>query len=153
MVSSPKYYIEPLGRAGVVFWDENGNKFWENNKYSIIDCYALNIDEAGLVWFYYYDSFKLVCLGKDSDIVFNPRIKGADVFLISTSGKYVIMSGGYGDTYAFYRMKIKGSKLGIKKKIEFFLNEKNIEIQCCWTLGSKILLLREDGKFCGYKFK
>jgi len=46
------YHCEDMNiKSGLIKYDYNGNKQWENKKYDIVDCYALDVDSSGNIWF------------------------------------------------------------------------------------------------------
>lgn len=85
----------PLGQNGIVIWDELGEKIWENTKYDICDCYAINIDDQNNLWFYYYSDFHLVKTNFHKDQVYDINIEGSSAFLINKKQNELIFDGGY----------------------------------------------------------
>lgn len=94
-----------LGNVGLVVWDSTGQRVWQNEKYSIYDCYAINIDEMENLWFYYYDDFNLVCTDFKKDLVCHPEIRGMDSFLL-TKGNQILCGGGYNKHGQFIKIDI-----------------------------------------------
>ncbi|MBM0066321.1 hypothetical protein [Alkalicoccobacillus gibsonii] len=64
----------PIGEAGVIQWNSKGDQLFPNEQVYIAECYSMNVVSNHEVWFYYYDSFKIVHL-KDGEY------KGYDPFL------------------------------------------------------------------------
>ena len=87
---------KPPGARGLVVWNRDGQKVWEDTKHFIADCYAMNVDEQDNLWYYYYDAFDLVKTDFDSEWVFRPDVKGSSSFLIMKSHMGIIMDSGYG---------------------------------------------------------
>lgn len=76
----------PFGNKGLVVWNCMRHRIWENEKYGIMDCYAINVDEQENLWFYYYADDDLVRTDFEKDISYHPEIEGMTKFLI-TKGK------------------------------------------------------------------
>jgi hypothetical protein len=146
-------WSKPIGSSGLIVWDAEGNIIWENEKYSIYDCYAINTDSGNRLWFYYYDSFDLVCTDFRSDIVMHPDISGSSAFALSATQQKIIFSGGYEDP-SFYQcnIEIKHSKIGKKQREEIMIKNKRIEISTYHFCGSKLLFL-VDNNLYGYFFR
>ncbi|WP_139992304.1 hypothetical protein [Paenibacillus paridis] len=117
---------EPIGAPGLVAWDENGNKRYEDQVSNIADCYALNVVKEEEVWFYYYTDFLLGCVSgglEQPKVTFmNPEISGSSGFC--TDGYHFLFDGGYGKSGDFILKKNeKPERLSTGHKIHF-LNEK-----------------------------
>jgi len=119
----------PFGNRGLVVWDCAGTRIWENEKYGIMDCYAINVDEQENLWFYYYMDFDLVRTDFEQDFVYHPEIEGMTKFLI-TKGNQLLCDGGYNNYGQFYKMDILHGRLGDMESI-------NLEYD------GKILLLKD----------
>lgn len=117
---------KPVGAQGLLAWDENGNKLYEDQVSDIADCYALNAANDEKVWFYYYTDFLLGCISggiEQPKVTFiNPEISGSSGFC--TDGYHFLFDGGYGKhgTYILKKNEKPGS-LSAGCKIHF-LNEK-----------------------------
>jgi len=117
---------KPVGAQGLLAWDENGNKLYEDQVSDIADCYALNAANDEEVWFYYYTDFLLGCISggiEQPKVTFmNPEISGSSGFC--TDGYHFLFDGGYGKhgTYILKKNEKPGS-LSEGCKIHF-LNEK-----------------------------
>ena len=99
-----------LGNAGLVVWDITGQRIWQNEKYAIYDCYAINIDEQENLWFYYYDDFNLVQTDFRKDLIYHPEISGMNSFLL-TKGNQILCDGGYNKHGQFCKMDILYDRL------------------------------------------
>lgn len=99
-----------LGNAGLVVWDSTGRRIWQNEKYAIYDCYAINIDEQENLWFYYYDDFNLVRTDFRKDLVYHPEISGMNSFLL-TKGNQILCDGGYNKHGQLCKMDILYDRL------------------------------------------
>lgn len=113
---------EPIGASGLIAWDEQGNKKFENKVAVIDDCYALNVVSEHEVWFYYYTDFKLGYIQGGTDqpeITFmNPHISGSSGFC--TDGDHFLFDAGYGKHGTYILKKLaKSGNLVDKKRIQF----------------------------------
>ncbi|WP_338554286.1 hypothetical protein [Paenibacillus sp. KS-LC4] len=118
----------PIGAQGLLAWDENGNKIYEDHTSDIADCYALNVVTEQEVWFYYYTDFLLGRISggtAQAKVTFiNPNIAGSAGFC--TDGYHFLFDGGYG-------------------KHEAFILKKN-EQQGCLSAGHTIHFLNEHAE-------
>lgn len=141
---------QPVGACGLIVWDRDGNRVWENEKYPIYDCYAMNADEQGELWFYYYNDFHLVRTDFKRDIVYRPESEGSGAFLISRSHTGLLMNGGYGryDEFDWYEMK--GAALGKKSLVKVVFNDEELRLSRYHFRGAKAVLLDEEDRmfFC-----
>lgn len=145
----------PVGTSGLIIWDCNGEIMWENTKYPIYDCYAMNIDSNGRLWFYYYNDFNLVRTDLKNDIVIEPKIEteGFDLFAISESQQSIIFGGGY-EGYFFYICDLEhnSERLGAAKKIDFYCDNILVGKPHFNFCGSKLLSITNHNVLFGYYF-
>lgn len=90
---------EPIGAAGLLRFDSNGNREWEykppRSFEHIADCYALNVAHDA-TWAYYYTHFPLVRVASDNSIeAWRTPVDGASAFALDRSK--IIFYGGYAD--------------------------------------------------------
>lgn len=137
---------QPVGACGLIVWDSRGQRLWENKKYPIYDCYAMNVDEQGALWFYYYDEFHLVKTDFKRDVIYRPKAEGCSAFLINRSHTALIMDGGYGRHSQFYRYEIKGDQLGSRAPSEVIFREKPLLLSSYRFRGAKAVLTDSDGR-------
>lgn len=144
-------WSKPIGSSGLIVWDAEGNIIWENKKYNIHDCYAINIDSSNRLWFYYYNDFDLVCTDFRSDIVMHPEISGCIAFALSVTQRKILFSGGYNDS-SFYQcsLDINHSKIGKKQKEIIKFDNRSIEKPICHFHGSKLLFLVDNALYGFY---
>lgn len=144
----------PLGSSGLIVWDEFGRKIWENKKYDIVDCYAINIDSQSRLWFYYYVNFDLVCTDYESDLILNPQISGAGAFAISKTINRIIMSGGYNDdNFYLYDFDESRSKIGKREAVGFTLNKGAVCLTQYHFFNANLLFITNNNILCGYFFE
>lgn len=146
---------DPIGSCGLIMWDCNGNIVWQNTKYSIDDCYALNMDNKGNLWFYYYDEFNLVCtdFNDDNDKIMAVDIKGFDTFAISETQKNIIFSGGYkNDFFYISDLDITNRKISKNEKIDFYCSGKLINKEYGHFYGSKFLGITPTNELFAHNF-
>ena len=74
-------WSEPIGQSGLIVFDENFNIKWESRD-DICDCYAINLDDDGHIWYYYYDEFDLVKTDLKNTIHYKPNIEWVKNFLV-----------------------------------------------------------------------
>ena len=90
---------EPVGSAGLVRFDVNGDLNWEYKPPALVgyiaDCYALNVTDRA-TWAYYYTDFPLVRISSDDKIeAWHTPVAGARV--VAVSDQRALFYGGYGD--------------------------------------------------------
>lgn len=112
---------QPIGFPGLISWDNHGNKTWEFQPVEglnyMADCYAMNIDLKGNIWFCYYTEFPIVKLDKEKNIRFwHNEVAGSDS--INVLGDRILMGEGY-DNDGFRLFTIQGRKLKLLQKIKF----------------------------------
>ncbi len=105
----------PVGAAGLLCFNSNGEKIWEfqpaSGTDSISDVYALNVfgNEA---WVYYYKDFPLVRIGPDRRLeVWATKTSGARAFAIGNAK--VLMFGGYKEKHTAARFLSLGHREAI----------------------------------------
>lgn len=114
---------DPPGSSGLVVWDSTGQRIWQNEKYTVYDCYAMNIDEQENLWFYYYDDFNLIRTDFRNDIVYHPGISGMNRFLL-TQGNQILCDGGFNKHGQFCKMDILHDRLENVETVNLEYNEK-----------------------------
>ncbi|MDE6004849.1 MAG: hypothetical protein K2G88_05635, partial [Oscillospiraceae bacterium] len=60
MVGGHNGWDNPVGKTGLLIWNDSGQIIWNAEKYGILEYYAMNIDDAENLWFYYYPDFYLI---------------------------------------------------------------------------------------------
>lgn len=133
----------PIRSCGLRSWTNDGQTVYTYNnsgKNFIADCYALNIVNDNEVWFYYYTDFLLARIKNGSIDFFDPKISGADGFLIFD--KYVLFRGGYDKQDEYHLLEvINNNKLQDKKKIIFTDENKDvIKADNIDSKGSQIII-------------
>lgn len=126
----------PIGQSGLVVFDENFKIKWESPD-DICDCYAINLDDAGQLWYYYYDEFDLVKTDFKDTKHYKINVEGANRFLIS--GDSIIINGGYNNQHRFYLAKFDA--LSELEEIKFVYKNEPIGITATRFLQSKIVFL------------
>ena len=129
-----------LGNAGLVIWDSTGQRIWQNEKYSIYDCYAINIDEQENLWFYYYDDFNLVRTDFKKDLVYHPEISGMNSFLL-TKGNQILCDGGYNKHGQFIKMDILHDRLENTETVNLMSDEQILLLKSYVFRSSKAIFL------------
>lgn len=115
----------PIGARGLLAWDEQGNKVYENRAADIADCYALNVVNENEVWFYYYTDFSLGCIAggpRQAKVAFmDPKISGSSGFC--TDGFHFLFDAGYGKHGTFILKKNDRPGSLTKGHNVYFMNE------------------------------
>ena len=139
---------DPIGSCGVCAWTPAGKTIWRCNR-DVLDCYAINIDDAGKLWYYYYTDFLLVRTDFKNESVFDPNTEGSERFSIVSNGKYLIMDGGYDDSDSFFVSRIAGDRIADTESL-VFVREDGTVIPATPVVfrGSKALILTGDGDIC-----
>ncbi len=118
-------WIEPLGASGLVVWDKAGNITWESDK-GICDCYAMNVDDGGRLWYYYYTEFDLVCTDLQSEKVYQPGISGSNMLILPADGQSVIFDAGYQKHGTFVKERLAGDSLSAPEALPLDFGGKDI---------------------------
>lgn len=135
----------PIGSCGLLVWDADGNVLWKS-KYPIYDCYAMNVDDRGNLWFYYYDDFALVKTDFLSDVIYKPDIQGAAGFLFSMDSRHIIFDSGYHKHSEFQSAVIHHNELRDWQRTEIIFNEEPLLIQQFKFRGAKALFMDNENR-------
>ena len=143
---------EPIGSSGLCAWTTNGEIIWRAER-DIVDCYAMNTDAEGNLWYYYYTDFMLIRTDFKTEMEFDPQVNGADSFAVVGNGRFLIMSGGYGDANSFYVSRISGDRIEDTEPLSF-VKEDGASVSAIPKVFSsaKALVLTEDGDICFVDF-
>ena len=143
-----------LGRSGLVVWDENGNKIWDNHEdMDILDMYAMNIDDEGNIWYHPYSTFGLKKLDKDyKKTHINLDIKGCKEIIIPASNKGVIVDGGYNHNKEHYKYDIVDGCLKNKRRIRFICDDVEIDPYIIRSYGSLAMIEDRGGNLYCSRF-
>lgn len=139
-------WVEPIGAPGLIVWDSEGQILWKNTRRNICDCYAMNLDTSGKLWFYYYTDYDLVCTDFSSDVVFDPETEECNAFALSQKRDYLLHSGGWNEM-CFYKRSVdmQRGRLGPKEKTEVLFAGSAVTNAHCHASGAKLLFLLENG--------
>ena len=102
-------WIDPVGAAGLVAWNQAGDKTYEydpdGSVDAISDCYALNVASAEDVWCCYYMDFPLVHL-RDKRIVstWTVPVSGSHAFAVGRG--HALFAGDYDDHDTFQLVRL-----------------------------------------------
>ncbi|MFK3937593.1 hypothetical protein ACI2JA_08775 [Alkalihalobacillus sp. NPDC078783] len=75
----------PIGEPGVIQWDSKGSQLFANDQVYIAECYSMNVVSDHEVWFYYYDSFKIVHLKDGVFKGYDPFLEGASDLVVNNT--------------------------------------------------------------------
>lgn len=135
---------EPVGSCGLIVWSADKKIKWEAER-EIYDCYAINLDAQGNLWYYYYDDFLLVKTDLKTETVYEPRIKGASGFLVTYDMGHLIIEAGYNKYSEFKVARFNGDTVGAYEDVNFLYNDKNIVPKRFDFRGSKTVFM--DDKY------
>lgn len=136
---------DPIGKHGLLEFDEYGDINWRSCR-PICDCYAMNVDDAGELWYYYYTDFLLIKTDLFTEQVFDPNISGADSFLISSDGSGIIINGGYDKQDEFFAAKIIDGSTSSYDFVKFSYGKNEIHPISMRSLGSKAVFEDSGGR-------
>lgn len=140
---------EPVGAQGLIAWDDQGNKRFENQAADIADCYALNVVNEQEVWFYYYADFKLGLIRggthRPQTTFINPGLSGSSG--LCTDGYHFLFDAGYGKHGSFVLKKQDSPGRLTKGQRISFVNEDSQPLQAArQSFRQHQLLLSEGSK-------
>jgi len=138
-----KGWTNPLGSCGVVKWSMNGEKLWENKNNTIVDCYAMNIDDNNDLWFYTYPEFRLIKTNYKTEKIFDPIVKYSYGFLISQDKTAILMQKGLNEK-GFCIMKTGNNKSLEPEDCEIVYGDKELNIKQFSFRSSKAVFLDEN---------
>ena len=137
---------EPLGACGIKVWSKDGNDvIWESDR-DIYDCYAINIGDRDDVWYYYYDDFKLVRSNMKEEMEYDPKIDGADAFVVFDDGQGIIMNCGYDRYDEFCVFQIRDSSMTEAEKVCFQYAAESLNVRLLATHGEKAVFTGDGAK-------
>ena len=141
-------WSDPIGSSGLCAWDADGQIIWRPER-DILDCYAVNLDEQGNLWYYYYTDFLLVRTDFKTETEFEPEAEGASLFSVAGHGRFLIMSGGYDEEDSFTVSRIEDGTLKDPEPLEFVGEDGSPLPAVPWVFsGAKALIRTADGKVC-----
>lgn len=139
----------PLGRNGIIIWNKTGEKTWENTKYDICDCYAINIDGQNNLWFYYYTDFNLVKTNFFNDQVYDVNIDGSSAFLINKKQNEIIFDGGYNKHNQFIGYRLDRDIIKGKFGFDVIYNSTRLLLKRYTFRSSKAVFIDNNNRiFC-----
>ena len=137
---------DPIGSCGLCAWTADGRNIWRCDR-DILDCYAMNTDSEGNLWYYYYTDFLLVRTDFRSEAEYNPAVEGASCFAVAGNGRILIMDGGYDDEDSFYVSRIDGDQTEDREPLEFVREDASPVTAAPRVFsGTKALVLTGDGE-------
>ena len=116
---------DPIGSCGLCGWTMDGRNIWRCER-DILDCYAMNIDADGNLWYYYYTDFQLVRTDFRTETEYDPMVEGA--------------------SDSFYVSKINGGQIEDTEPLEF-VGEDGTAVPAIPQVfnGAKAIVLTGDG--------
>jgi len=137
----------PIGCHGLIVWNSKGEQQF-HAEHNISDCYALNVDEKGNIWYYYNDDFKLVRLNETGEIDFDPGIEGAHFFVLTEDCQKVIFNSEYNGIYEVFNLH-KNDKNG---KLRLLYKEDELLITKHRAYGAKALFIDNKNRMFVKRF-
>ena len=139
---------DPIGSCGVRAWTTQGETVWRSER-DITDCYAINVDESGNLWYYYYTDFQLIRTDFRTEAEYDPKVEGADSFAVVENGRFLIMNGGYDDPDSFYVSRIGGGQTEDTEPLEFVdADGRPVPVSSVVWGCAKALVLTKTGDIC-----
>ncbi len=137
---------DPIGSCGLCAWTADGEMIWHSER-DILDCYAINIDESGSLWYYYYTDFELVRTDFQNETAYDPDVEGADSLAVVENGSLLIMDGGYDDSGSYYVRRIAGERIGDPEPL-VFVDEDGHPVPTDFVVwrGARALVFGENGE-------
>lgn len=128
----------PVGAAGLVAWNELGDKVYEYEAVGpldyIVDCYALNVASDEDVWCYYYTDFPLVHVHQKRIVAtWNVPVLGSPAFAVAN--EHVLFAGGYNRSGSFQLVRLASN--GMSTRIGEFnlMGDNGISVKPVRTVG------------------
>ena len=139
---------DPIGSCGLCSWTVDGRNIWRCDR-DILDCYAMNTDAEGNLWYYYYTDFLLVRTDFRTETEYDPEVEGASRFAVVGNDSFLIMDGGYDDGDSFFVSRINGNQTGEAEPLEF-VREDGTSVPAAPEVfsGSKAIILTGGGDIC-----
>ena len=137
-------------RKGLIIWDENGNKLWENTGYDIVSCYSLNIDGEDNIWFVPDNNLINIDFsnGNAKYNIYDTGKKLGDIFpsglLLGTDLSYIIIDSGYFNKKEFVVKYKSGLEYKGNEACEFLYSDKNINFTDFSFRNTKALLWNKE---------
>ncbi|GKX58495.1 hypothetical protein [Leminorella grimontii] len=133
----------PMGQNGLVKYDLNGNPLWQAEGFEICDCYALNVESAHSVWFYYYMDFDLVHMAGKETTRYKIPIKGAQCFAVCHP--YIVMDGGYDKHGKFTLLRSYEKRMKRQDELCFTADGKNLTAAFYHMRGHCVTAYSQEG--------
>ena len=133
-------WYEPIGACGLIVWSPDKKIKWQANR-SIYDCYAINLDDRGNLWYYYYDDFLLVKTDLKTETEYKPDINGASGFMVTYDMGHLLIDGGYDKHWEFRVARFKEDTLGNYENVSLLYNDSDIVVKFFRFRGSKAVFV------------
>jgi hypothetical protein len=139
---------DPIGSCGLCAWTTDGRNIWRCDR-DVLDCYAVNTDAEGNLWYYYYTDFLLVRTDFQTETEYDPEVEGASRFAVAGNGRFLIMDGGYDEEDSFYVSRINGNRIEDRSPLEF-VRADGTPVPAAPEVfsGTKAIVLTGDGDIC-----
>ena len=144
-------WIEPLGASGLVVWDKAGNITWESDK-GICECYAMNVDDGGRLWYYYYTEFDLVCTDLKNEKVYQPGISGSNMLILPADGQSVIFDAGYQKHGTFVSERLAWDSISAPEALPLDYEDKELSLWRYTSRGSLAAFIDTNGRLFVKRF-
>ncbi|MDE5884348.1 MAG: hypothetical protein K2H29_04635 [Oscillospiraceae bacterium] len=129
MVGGHHGWEHPIGKSGLIIWDDAGQMIWDAEKYGILEYYAMNIDDAENLWFYYYPDFHLIRTDGITDHSYQPHIEEAENFFFTKDTRHIIFLKNQYQHLKFSYASLNYQKIGMYQKLRLQYPKK-MDTQC-----------------------
>ena len=117
MIGGHHGWDNPVGKTGVLIWNDSGQIIWNAEKYGILEYYAMNIDNQENLWFYYYPDFYLIQTDGITDHIYEPHIAEAENFFFTKDTRHIIFLKNQYQHLKFSYASLNYQKIGTHQKL------------------------------------
>lgn len=144
MIGGHHGWDNPIGKTGLIIWNNSGQIIWNAEKYGILEYYAMNIDDAENLWFYCYPDFHLIQTDGMTDQTYQPHISEAESFFFTKDTRHIIFLKNQYQHLRFSYASLNYQKIGTHQKLYLQYSKKS-NTPCKYAFrNSKITILNHQ---------